>query len=129
MCHCAPNWILPARVQILRRPRIISKKRWNYSLNAPQRKKLSNVITVKPISPQWRLRLGKLRVLSGKEVCLILLAHGFEQVRQKGSHIIMQKQIDSSTITVPVPQHKEIKAGTLVSIIRQAQLPRSIFEN
>jgi predicted RNA binding protein YcfA (HicA-like mRNA interferase family) len=73
--------------------------------------------------------LGKLRVLSGKEVCLLLLANGFEQVRQKGSHVIMQKQIDSSTITVPVPQHKEIKAGTLVSIIRQAQLSRSIFEN
>ena len=73
--------------------------------------------------------MGKLKVLSGKEVCLILLAHGFEQARQKGSHIIMQKQIDASTITVPVPQHKEIKAGTLVSIIRQAQLSRSIFEN
>ena len=73
--------------------------------------------------------MGKLRVLSGKEVCLILLSHGFEQVRQKGSHAIMQKQIDTSTITVPVPQHKELKAGTLTSSIRQAQLPRSVFEN
>ena len=73
--------------------------------------------------------MGKLRVLSGKEVCLILLSHGFEQVRQKGSHAIMQKQIDTSTITVPVPQHKELKAGTLTSIIRQAQLARSVFEN
>lgn len=73
--------------------------------------------------------MGKLKVLSGKEVCLILLAHGFEQVRQKGSHVIMQKQIGSSTITVPVPQHKELKAGTLTSIIRQTQLSRSIFEN
>ena len=73
--------------------------------------------------------MGKLKTLSGKEVCSILLAHGFEQVRQKGSHVIMQKKIVSSTITVPVPQHKEIKPGTLVSIIRQAQLSRSIFEN
>ncbi|MFZ2726889.1 MAG: type II toxin-antitoxin system HicA family toxin [Methylococcaceae bacterium] len=73
--------------------------------------------------------MGKLKVLSGKDVCLILLAHGFEQVRQKGSHVIMQKQIGSSTITVPVPLHKELKAGTLTSIIRQAQLSRSIFEN
>jgi predicted RNA binding protein YcfA (HicA-like mRNA interferase family) len=73
--------------------------------------------------------LGKLRILSGKEVCLILMAHGFKEVRQKGSHIVMQKQIGSSTITVPVPQHKELKAGTLVSIIRQSQLSRSIFEN
>ncbi|WP_411725570.1 type II toxin-antitoxin system HicA family toxin [Methyloglobulus sp.] len=73
--------------------------------------------------------MGKLRILSGKEVCLILITQGFEQVRQEGSHIIMQKQVNSSTITVPVPQHKEIKAGTLTSIIRQAQLSRSIFEN
>lgn len=73
--------------------------------------------------------MGKLRILSGKEVCLILMAHGFKEVRQKGSHIVMQKQIGSSTITVPVPQHKELKAGTLVSIIRQSQLSRSIFEN
>jgi predicted RNA binding protein YcfA (HicA-like mRNA interferase family) len=72
--------------------------------------------------------LGKLRILSGKEVCLILMAHGFEQIRQKGSHVIMQKQVNSTTITVPVPQHKEVKPGTLASIIRQAQLPRSVFE-
>ncbi len=73
--------------------------------------------------------MGKLRVLSGKEVCLILMAHGFEQVRQKGSHLIMQKQLDSMTITVPVPQHKEIKSGTLASIIRQAQISRVVFES
>ncbi|MFZ2452241.1 MAG: type II toxin-antitoxin system HicA family toxin [Methylovulum miyakonense] len=72
--------------------------------------------------------MGKLRILSGKEVCLILMAHGYEQVRQKGSHVIMQRQVNSTTITVPVPQHKEIKPGTLTSIIRQAQLPRSVFE-
>jgi predicted RNA binding protein YcfA (HicA-like mRNA interferase family) len=31
--------------------------------------------------------LGKLKVLSGKDVCLILMAQGFEQVRQKGSAV------------------------------------------
>jgi predicted RNA binding protein YcfA (HicA-like mRNA interferase family) len=73
--------------------------------------------------------LGKLRTLSGKEVCAILFAYGFAHVRQKGSHVIMQKQVNLTTITVPVPQHKEIKTGTLVSIIRQSQLARSIFES
>ncbi len=33
-----------------------------------------------------------MRVLSGREVCAILRKHGFEQVRQRGSHIIMQRQ-------------------------------------
>jgi hypothetical protein len=32
--------------------------------------------------------LGKLRVLSGKEVCAILARHGFVKVRQRGSHIV-----------------------------------------
>ena len=44
-----------------------------------------------------------MRTLSGREVCAILRKHGFEQVRQLGSHIIMQKPIKGSTITVPVP--------------------------
>jgi predicted RNA binding protein YcfA (HicA-like mRNA interferase family) len=73
--------------------------------------------------------LGKLKILSGKEVCRILTAKGFEQVRQKGSHIIMQKKIDDATITVPVPNHAEIKIGTLQSIIRQSEIAKEAFEN
>jgi predicted RNA binding protein YcfA (HicA-like mRNA interferase family) len=72
--------------------------------------------------------LGKLRVLSAKEVCRLLSKHGFVQVRQRGSHIIMQKIVDDSSITVPIPNYPEIKIGTLQSIIRQSGLPRSIFE-
>jgi predicted RNA binding protein YcfA (HicA-like mRNA interferase family) len=72
--------------------------------------------------------LGKLRVLSAKQVCQILTEQGFIQVRQRGSHIIMQKKIDDSTITIPVPNYSEIKIGTLQSIIRQSNLPRSLFE-
>ena len=34
----------------------------------------------------------------------------------------------NETITVPVPNHKEIRSGTLMSIIRQSKLNRSIFE-
>jgi predicted RNA binding protein YcfA (HicA-like mRNA interferase family) len=30
---------------------------------------------------------------------------------------------------VPVPMHREIRIGTLQSIIRQSGLPRSEFEN
>ena len=66
-----------------------------------------------------------MRTLSGREVCAILRQHGFEQVRQKGSHIIMQKQVPGST--VPVPDHKEIRVGTLMSIIRQSGLDKSLF--
>lgn len=78
--------------------------------------------------PLWRSALGKLRVFSGAEVCALLVANGFNEVRRRGSHVVMQKRTPESTITVPVPDHKELRIGTLQSIIRQSQLPRSLFE-
>ncbi len=72
--------------------------------------------------------MGKLRVLSGKQVCAILARHGFRQIRQRGSHIVMQKQLADTTVTVPVPDHEELRIGTLQSIIRQSGVPRSEFE-
>jgi len=69
----------------------------------------------------------KLPVLSGKEVCKILKKFGFEEIRRKGSHIVMQKKIEKGTITIPVPNHKEIKKGTLKSIIRQSKIPPEKF--
>jgi len=72
--------------------------------------------------------LGRLRVLSGKKVCAIPVRHGFREVRRRGSHIVMQKSSPSKTVTVPVPDHAEIRIGTLQSIIRQSGVPRSDFE-
>ncbi|OGQ96162.1 MAG: hypothetical protein A2521_12600 [Deltaproteobacteria bacterium RIFOXYD12_FULL_57_12] len=73
--------------------------------------------------------MGKLRVLSGIQVCAILARHGFLEVRQRGSHIVMQKQIPGTTVTVPVPNHAELRIGTLQSIIRQSGIPRNEFES
>jgi predicted RNA binding protein YcfA (HicA-like mRNA interferase family) len=72
--------------------------------------------------------LGKLRVLSGSEVCRILEQNGFVAVRQRGSHQIMQKRLGTTTITVPVPLHDPLRRGTLGSIVRQSELPRGLFE-
>ena len=72
--------------------------------------------------------MGKLRVLSGRQVCGILAEQGFNEVRRRGSHIAMQRRTEDSTITVPVPDHDELKRGTLLSIIRQSGLPRQLFE-
>jgi predicted RNA binding protein YcfA (HicA-like mRNA interferase family) len=72
--------------------------------------------------------LGKLRVLSGLEVCCILEQNGFVFVRQRGSHRVMQKRSEATTITVPIPLHDPIRRGTLGSIVRQSELPRTLFE-
>ena len=67
--------------------------------------------------------------LSGREVCRILSEHGFDEVRQHGSHIVMQRRTDMGTVTVVVPNHRELRQGTLSSIIRQSGLPRAAFES
>ncbi len=72
--------------------------------------------------------MAKLRTFSGSEVCKILSRHGFVEVRRRGSHIVMQRRVDRGTVTVPVPNHKEIRIGTLQSIIRQSGIFRSEFE-
>jgi predicted RNA binding protein YcfA (HicA-like mRNA interferase family) len=72
--------------------------------------------------------LGRLRVLSGQDVCRILTQQGFTEVRRRGSHIVMQRRTANSTITVPIPDHKELRVGTLQSIIRQSGLPRTLLE-
>ena len=73
--------------------------------------------------------MARLAVLSGKEVCKILARHGFEEVRRRGSHVVMQRRTPAGTTTIPVPDHGELKIGTLQSIIRQSGLPRSDFES
>jgi predicted RNA binding protein YcfA (HicA-like mRNA interferase family) len=73
--------------------------------------------------------MGKLRVLSGREVCRILEGHGFIEVRRRGSHVVMQRRVQDGTVTVPVPDHPELKVGTLLSIIRQSGIPRTEFES
>ena len=72
--------------------------------------------------------MGKLRVLSGRDVCRILEQHDFQIVRQRGSHLVMQRRTDIGTVTVPIPDHSEIRIGTLQSIIRQSGVPRTAFE-
>jgi predicted RNA binding protein YcfA (HicA-like mRNA interferase family) len=67
--------------------------------------------------------------MSGREVRRILERQGFSCVRQKGSHMVMQtRKANGGTITVPVPDHDELKTGTLHGIIDQSQLSRELFE-
>jgi len=66
--------------------------------------------------------------LSARQILAILADQGFAEVRRKGSHVVMQRRVERSTITVVVPDHREIRIGTLASIIRQSRLPRELFE-
>jgi len=72
--------------------------------------------------------MTKLPVLSGRELVKILKKLGFEPIRQKGSHIILEKVNSNPRKALVVPNHKEIDTGTLIEIIRQAGLKRDEFE-
>jgi predicted RNA binding protein YcfA (HicA-like mRNA interferase family) len=61
-----------------------------------------------------------LPVLSGREVVGIFKAFGWEMVRQAGSHMIMVK--DGEIATLSIPDHREVAKGTLRSLIRNAGL-------
>lgn len=61
-----------------------------------------------------------LPVMSGSEVVRVFESLGWEAVRQTGSHIIMTK--DEELITLSVPDHREVAKGTLRSLIRTAGL-------
>ncbi len=64
----------------------------------------------------------KLPVVSGEETIKALHKAGFRVVRQKGSHVRMEKKTDEGTIKVTVPLHPTLKKGTLRIILKQAGL-------
>ncbi len=71
--------------------------------------------------------MKKLPILSAKKIIKALEKEGFKVVRQKGRHISLYKKSEDKAYLVVVPDKKEIKRGTLVSILRQARISRDIF--
>jgi predicted RNA binding protein YcfA (HicA-like mRNA interferase family) len=58
--------------------------------------------------------------LSGRVIVKAFVRAGWEQARQKGSHIILVQ--DGHWATLSVPDHREIAPGTLRSLIRASGL-------
>ena len=52
---------------------------------------------------------------------------GFIVVRQKGSHIRMQKRSGEETLKITIPAHKPIKRSTLSHIIKSTGLSLDDF--
>lgn len=71
--------------------------------------------------------MPKLGIFSGAEICAIVIAEGFEQIRQRGSHVVLQRQTKAGSVTVPIPNHREVRIGTLQAIIRQSGVSREKF--
>ena len=65
--------------------------------------------------------------VSGREVVKALTRVGYEQDRQRGSHIIL-RQTSYPHRRITIPDHKEIAKGTLRSIIRETGLTVDEFK-
>ncbi len=67
--------------------------------------------------------MPKLPVVSGKECCKTLARLGFEEIRQRGSHVVMRRR-EAGCV---VPMHTDIKTGTLGGILKQAGVSAEEF--
>lgn len=66
--------------------------------------------------------MPKMPRISSREAIRALERLGFEQVRQTGSHVVMQKETEEGKVGCVVPIHQELKVGTLSGILKQAQV-------
>ena len=66
--------------------------------------------------------MTKVPSLGFDEIIKALHRDGWIVVRQKGSHIRIQKATKSETLKITVPAHRPIKRSTLSHILKQAHL-------
>jgi predicted RNA binding protein YcfA (HicA-like mRNA interferase family) len=64
--------------------------------------------------------MPKLPVVSGADVVRTLQRLGFVIAQQRGSHIVMRRGSSGCV----VPNHVELKAGTLSGVLKQAGVSR-----
>ena len=64
--------------------------------------------------------MPKVKVLSSKDVIKILEKLDFYFISQKGSHIKIRRIVNGNKQNLFVPNHKEIKKGTLKQIYNQS---------
>ena len=56
------------------------------------------------------------------ELFRLLKQNGWYEIRQSGSHVIMQHPENENQITVPYHSGKEVKKGLLSNILKQAKV-------
>ncbi|MEW6658442.1 MAG: type II toxin-antitoxin system HicA family toxin [Thermodesulfobacteriota bacterium] len=62
--------------------------------------------------------MGRLGNISGKEAVKVFEKVGWVPLGQVGSHLVMVKP--GVRVNLSIPQHKELSAGTLRALIRNA---------
>ena len=68
--------------------------------------------------------MSRLPDVSGAELVKALRKAGFAVLRQKGSHVSLEKMDAGRHFRTVVPMHREIARGTLHDILKQTGLTR-----
>jgi predicted RNA binding protein YcfA (HicA-like mRNA interferase family) len=66
--------------------------------------------------------MTKVPSIEYKRVVKALQRNGWVVVRQKGSHLRLQKHVHDETLKLTIPAHRPIKRSTLSHILKQARL-------
>ncbi len=62
--------------------------------------------------------------ISGRKLASALQRAGFVVLRQKGSHVSLERRTAEGYWRTIVPMHREIRAGTLSDILHQSGLTK-----
>ena len=73
--------------------------------------------------------MSELLSLSFDRIIKALQRDGFVVVRQRGSHIRLQKRTTEGVLKITVPAHRPVKRGTLSHILKAAQLSVEQFNS
>jgi predicted RNA binding protein YcfA (HicA-like mRNA interferase family) len=71
--------------------------------------------------------MPKLPSVSGERVIRALKRAGFVELRQKGSHVSLEKRVGEQVLKTVVPMHSELAKGTLSDILKQSRLSLEQF--
>jgi predicted RNA binding protein YcfA (HicA-like mRNA interferase family) len=64
----------------------------------------------------------KLPQVKGRQLVQALKRAGFEEQRQRGSHLHMRRVSDGKRATVPIHEGRAVPPGTLRAILRDADI-------
>lgn len=70
-----------------------------------------------------------LPAVSGQRLIRALRRAGFVVLRQKGSHVALERKSDGQYRRTIVPMHREIRPGTLSDILNQTGLSKDDLMN
>jgi predicted RNA binding protein YcfA (HicA-like mRNA interferase family) len=71
--------------------------------------------------------MAKLPSVSGERVVRALKRLGFVELRQKGSHVSLERRTANQVFRTVVPIHSELAKGTLSDILKQSGLTLEEF--